>query len=111
MNMRLVKSYTGILVGAIVILLTVRFALAWTTPINISNTSGASRFASMAIDDGDNIHVVWEDETSGNIEILYCFNNGINWSFPQNISRLYFSKSPPRPLPLHQLGNGFSPPS
>jgi hypothetical protein len=61
-------------------------SFAWTTPINISNTPGASRYSSMILDALGNIHVVWDDEVPGDKEILYCFNNGICWSSPENIS-------------------------
>jgi hypothetical protein len=54
---------------------------SWITKRLIWN-SGHSWYPDMAIDSGDNIHVVWEDSTPGNWEILYkrSTNGGASWT-------------------------------
>ena len=86
MKLQLAKGYITVLLGCMISLAIGRLALAWTTPVNISNTSGVSIFGSLVEDNLGNIHVVWQDNTYGNNEILYCFYNGIDWSSPYNIS-------------------------
>jgi len=39
--------------------------------INISNTNGDSRVPSLYLDNGDNPHIAWSDNTSGNYDIYY----------------------------------------
>jgi len=68
------------------ILIPPKILFAWTTPVNISNTTGHSRFASLAVDRYGHIHVVWEDDTSGKNEVLYCFSDGEAWYPPINVS-------------------------
>ncbi|MDI6689748.1 MAG: S-layer homology domain-containing protein [Actinomycetota bacterium] len=59
----------------------------WSSPINISNTSGSSDEPSIAIDSSGNVHVVWMDYLVNNYEICYAKFNGASWSSPpQNIS-------------------------
>jgi len=55
-------------------------ALAW--------TSGQSVRPAIAIDSTDNIHVVWQDDSSGNSEIYYkrSKDGGATWSAIQNLS-------------------------
>ena len=38
--------------------------------INLSNNAGNSCYPAIAVS-GNNVHVVWEDDTPGNIDILY----------------------------------------
>ena len=75
-----------VLVVCFFILVLPNSLFAWTTPVNISNTPGDSRYASMAVDDQGYVHVVWHDDTFGKNEILYCFYNGDCWSAPLNLS-------------------------
>ncbi len=75
-----------VLVVCFFILISQSLLFAWTTPVNISNTTGHSRFASLAVDRYGHIHVVWEDDTSGNNEVLYCFSGGEAWHPPVNVS-------------------------
>jgi len=75
-----------VLAACFFILISPKILFAWTTPVNISNTTGHSNYASLAVDRYGNIHVVWTDDTSGNNEVLYCFYNGDYWSAPLNIS-------------------------
>jgi hypothetical protein len=57
------------------------------TPENISNNPGVSWYPSIAADSLDNLHVVWQDDTTGNTEIYYCRFTGGSWSpTPENIS-------------------------
>jgi hypothetical protein len=60
---------------------------SWTTPFNISADSGNSGSPSLAVDSKDGIHLVWNDDTSGNWEILYSTKplNG-SWSKAINVS-------------------------
>ena len=58
-----------------------------TPPDNLSISSGISSDAQITTD-GNNVYVVWEDDTSGNNEILFAEsdNNGDNFDMPDNIS-------------------------
>ncbi|MFX1502910.1 MAG: hypothetical protein ACFFDH_18260 [Promethearchaeota archaeon] len=51
---------------------------------------GYSMAPQIAVDDDDNVHVVWEDETDGlwgtDQEIMYSTLQGSKWSFPKVIS-------------------------
>jgi len=75
-----------VLVAYFFILIFPKILFAWTTPVNISNTTGHSNYAALAVDRYGHIHVVWTDDTSGNNEILYCFFDGESWHTPVNIS-------------------------
>ena len=56
-------------------------------PVNVSNDSGCSENPSVAIDSRNTVHLVWDDDTPGNEEILYAFKpEGGNWLTPVNIS-------------------------
>jgi hypothetical protein len=43
----------------------------WSSAQRLSWTSGFSGNQAMAIDSGDTVHIVWEDDTPGNSEIYY----------------------------------------
>jgi uncharacterized repeat protein (TIGR01451 family) len=43
----------------------------WSSPQNISNTSGASGGSQVAVDAIGTVHVVWSDETTGTSDIFY----------------------------------------
>jgi hypothetical protein len=43
----------------------------WSAAVNISNTSGASEYPRLAIDGSAGLHLVWQDNTSGNMEAYY----------------------------------------
>ncbi len=60
---------------------------SWSNPYNLSNNPGVSRYPKLALDDNDNVHVGWVDDSPGNVEILYAYQleNGA-WSAPQNVS-------------------------
>ncbi|HPF49907.1 MAG TPA: hypothetical protein PLP35_09465, partial [Caldisericia bacterium] len=50
-----------------------------TNNANISTNSGRSWFPSMTLDSTNNPHIVWDDFTYGNREILYSWWNGSDW--------------------------------
>jgi len=54
----------------------------WTTAKRLTWNSGQSRMPSVAIDSSDYLHVVWQDETSGNAEIYYKRSEdaGAHWT-------------------------------
>jgi hypothetical protein len=60
----------------------------WSSEVDISNNAGASRWPAIAIDNDDNLHVVWHDQTPGIYEIYYSFSldGGLTWSPPDSIS-------------------------
>lgn len=57
-------------------------------PRNISRNSGMSiAYEAIASDNSGGIHVVWQDNTGGNFEILYSTRSGnSSWTEPVNIS-------------------------
>lgn len=63
-----------------------------TTPQNMSNNSGTSAQPAVAVDGSNNVHIVWQDNTPGQYDILYrrrnsdtTFSPGLSLS-AQNIS-------------------------
>ena len=58
-----------------------------TPPDNLSQKSGFSRNPQIA-NEANNVYVVWEDDTSGNDEIMFTESddNGDNFDMPDNIS-------------------------
>jgi hypothetical protein len=56
-------------------------------PENLSNNAGASLDPQIS-SEGENVYVVWEDNTLGNIETLFAAStdNGQTFSMPENIS-------------------------
>lgn len=54
---------------------------------NISQDSGNSISPAAAIDGNGILHVVWQDDTSGNNEILYRHWDGSTWSAVENLSQ------------------------
>jgi hypothetical protein len=42
----------------------------WTANKRLTNNTGRSEYPALAVD-GSNIHVIWQDETPGNLEIYY----------------------------------------
>ena len=53
---------------------------SWTTK-RLTFNSGSSQFPAIAIDPNNDIHVVWMDDTPGNIEIYYksSTDSGVTW--------------------------------
>jgi len=49
--------------------------VTWSPALRLTRTSGASMNPTMAIDSGDTIHIVWDDNTPGNTEIYYKNGN------------------------------------
>ncbi|MBN2753427.1 MAG: T9SS type A sorting domain-containing protein [Candidatus Goldbacteria bacterium] len=60
---------------------------SWGTAVNISNDTVQSQYPSAAFDKNTgNIHVVYESNTGGFMEVYHAFYNGSVWSTPINIS-------------------------
>lgn len=57
---------------------------AWTAPMNISNSAGASRLVALATDAAGAVHAVWNDDTPGNAEIYYALRpaGSTSWTTP-----------------------------
>jgi hypothetical protein len=59
----------------------------WSSPTNISNSGGESKRPAVAVGADGAVHVVWEDQSPGNWEILYASREaGGDWSPPANVS-------------------------
>ncbi len=54
--------------------------------MNISNTSGRSKYPAMSQDERGWLHVVFEDNTQGEDDIYYIYYNGLVWSETLNVS-------------------------
>ena len=54
----------------------------WSAARRLTWNAGDSRFPAMAIDSSDTLHVVWQDDTPGNLEIYYksSADSGTTWS-------------------------------
>lgn len=54
----------------------------WSAPTRITYNAGYSTRPEIAVDTSDNLHLVWEDDTYGNAEILYkeSTDGGSTWS-------------------------------
>ncbi|HZB16569.1 MAG TPA: sialidase family protein, partial [Nitrososphaeraceae archaeon] len=61
--------------------------LTFSGPDNISETTGNSRSAQISVE-GNNVYVVWLDETPGNNEIFFArsTDGGLTFTDPENIS-------------------------
>lgn len=62
--------------------------VTWSFPFDVSNNSGNSYHSTIFIDAGNNVHLVWADETPGNVEIFYSksTDGGVTWSAAANVS-------------------------
>jgi hypothetical protein len=59
----------------------------WSTPVNVSQTSGPSRYPAIVRDSVHNtLFVVWQDSTPGQNDIYLSSNQGGSWSTPINVS-------------------------
>jgi hypothetical protein len=59
----------------------------WSPPTNISNSGGESKRPAVAVGVDGALHVVWEDQSPGNWEVLYASKEaGGDWSPPSNVS-------------------------
>ena len=60
----------------------------WPGPVvDISYNSGTSAAPDIALDGDGNLHLLWEDDTGGDCDILYATSaDGVSWSDPVNIS-------------------------
>lgn len=64
-----------------------QFVFAWTTPVNISNTSKPSNYPSITVDYKGRVHVVWSEDYFEVGKIFYVYHDGVAWSSPVDISR------------------------
>jgi hypothetical protein len=60
----------------------------WSTPRNLSNSTGYSFNPRIAVDSNGGINVVWVDDTPGNQDVFFSrsANGGASFSTPQNLS-------------------------
>jgi hypothetical protein len=60
----------------------------WSTNKILTWNSGASEYPAIAADSYDYIHVVWQDDTPGNLEIYYVKSEdrGATWSVPRRLT-------------------------
>jgi hypothetical protein len=67
---------------------TVRSFGSWSPPMSIPNTSGFSYRPKLAVDSGDQVHVIWEEwlSTTRVYDLLYTRGAGTTWMIPFNIS-------------------------
>jgi hypothetical protein len=56
--------------------------ISWRAPQRLTWSSGWSEYPSIAIDSSDYVHIVWQDDKSGNLEIhaIRSTNGGTSWS-------------------------------
>jgi hypothetical protein len=61
--------------------------LTFSEPKNISESTGISSTTQIS-SDGDNVYVVWHDDTPGNFDIFFArsTNGGLTFSEPENLS-------------------------
>ena len=62
--------------------------LNWSAAKGLTGTSGWSEYPAITIDSNNVIHVVWQDDTPGNLEIYYrrSSDGGLNWSTAQRLT-------------------------
>lgn len=75
--------------GEILYIKSTNGSATWTSPKRLTFTPGASKWADIAVDHADNIHVVWHDDTyGGDWEVLYkkSTDGGATWSSSKRIS-------------------------
>lgn len=60
---------------------------SWSTPVNVSNTSGQSIHPSLEADTQGCLHLVYADNSSGNYEIYYQRYESGAWTDTLNLSR------------------------
>lgn len=61
--------------------------VGWPKATRLTQNAGYSEYPSIAVD-GQNIYVVWQDDTLGNNEIYYSYseNGGTTWTEPENLT-------------------------
>jgi len=60
----------------------------WSPPKRLTWTDGTTEKTSLYIDKGDNLHLVWYDDSPGNADIFYksSQDEGLNWTAPKRLS-------------------------
>ncbi len=59
----------------------------WSSPQNISSTTGNALCPAITLDTTDVPHIVWRDTRDGNKEIYHSFLQIATWSTPENVSQ------------------------
>ena len=69
--------------------------VTWTTK-RLTYNSGYSRYPAIAMDSNDHIHLVWDDDSPGNLEIYYkkSTDGGTNWTTKRLTDNSGGSKEP-----------------
>jgi len=59
----------------------------WSVQTRLTYSPGEAGSPSLAVDNSDNLHLVWIDTKSGNPEIIYkrSLNGGVSWSAPKQL--------------------------
>src|SRR5579859_77207 len=80
----------------------------FSTPRNLSNTSGFSFNPHIFVDSHNNVSVVWEDDTPGNLDVFYSHSTdgGTTFSTPVNVSNDSSDSSSPQVV-ADSAGNVF----
>lgn len=70
----------------------------WSPPKRLTWTNGTTEKTSLYIDKGDNLHLVWYDDSLGNADIFYksSQDEGLNWTAPKRLSWNYGSSDYPK---------------
>jgi hypothetical protein len=61
---------------------------SWTTSQRLTWNSGFSDYPALAADSSGNLHLVWDDDTFVNCELLYkkSTNSGVSWTASQRLT-------------------------
>ncbi len=59
----------------------------WSSPVNISQTTGNAFSPAITLDTANIPHVVWRDTRDGQKEIYHSFRQDTTWSPPMNVSQ------------------------
>ena len=63
---------------------------SWSAPISLSDSllqgNSKAKWADIAIDQKNRIHLVWQDAITGYTEVYYAMYDGDHWSTPLNLS-------------------------
>ena len=72
-------------------------AQTWSAPQRLTWNGGESDYPAIAVDPGNRIHVVWQDDSPGNCEIFYkhSTNAGVTWSSPVRLTWNSYSSNYP----------------
>ncbi|MBI2908910.1 MAG: hypothetical protein HYX92_14805 [Chloroflexi bacterium] len=71
---------------------------SWSPAQNLSQNNGASVSPTLAADSSGRVHILWQDNTYGNNEVLYRRWDGSGWSLAENLSRNGGDSGAPRAI-------------